>query len=101
MAQIASNYITHPNTRKSRSKSHWVWIGSAFAVLGLLSFHGATNSQAKELTGDAAKNIWVQGEVLDVEAGDMRGIFRYDGGIFFCKLDWGIKRFEYRCYDDE
>ena len=37
--QIANNYITQHNTRKSRSKSRWVWIGLVFTVIGLSYFY--------------------------------------------------------------
>ena len=46
VTQIANNYITRHNTRRSQSKGRWVWIGSVLAVIGLLSFYGATKAEA-------------------------------------------------------
>ena len=71
VTQTANNYITRYNTRSSHSKSRWAWIGAIFAVLGLLSFYGATKSEASsnwtpqekaefarqmQLLGEEAKN---------------------------------------------
>ena len=49
VTRIANNYITRHNTRRSRSKGRWVWIGSVIAVIGLLSFYGATKAKSSSL----------------------------------------------------
>ena len=48
MTQIANNYTTHHNTRKSRSKSRWAWIGAVFAVVGLIGGFWTIKADAKD-----------------------------------------------------
>ena len=63
--QIANNYMTQHNTRKSRSKSRWVWgVGSVLAVIGLLYFYGATKAKALSFEGTAAEEIISLGQVV-------------------------------------
>ena len=64
MTKIANNYITRHNTRRSRSKGRWVWIGSVLAMIGLLSFYGATNAKAETFEGKAAEEIVYRGEIV-------------------------------------
>ena len=50
VTQIANNYITRHKTRRSRTMSRWTWIALGFAVIGLLSFYGATKANADVIT---------------------------------------------------
>ena len=69
VTQIANNYITRHNTRRSQSKGRWVWIGSVLAVIGLLSFCGATKAEASsEWTPQAKAEFARQMQLLGEEA---------------------------------
>jgi hypothetical protein len=64
VTQIANNFITLHKTRRNRPKSRWTWVGLGFAVIGLLSFYGATKAHAEYFSGKEAEEIVYRDEVV-------------------------------------
>ena len=65
VTQIANNFITRHKTRRNRPESRWTWgFGLGFAVIGLLSFYGATKAHAEYFSGKEAEGTVYRGEVV-------------------------------------